>query len=428
MHDIKFIRENPQEFDRIMQRRGIGNPSVQLLKIDEKRRKLQKDLQALQAQRNELSKQIGKLKSSGGNAEELIAKVASMKRIIPELESEEQGIADQINAILLSMPNLLDNAVPDGTSEDDNVLLRQVGDLPKFEFTPRDHVALGVLTNSLDFEVAAEISGARFVVLSGQIAKLERALASFMLDIHTLEFGYTEYLPPALVNSKTMTGTGQLPKFEGDLFKTTDGRWLIPTAEVPLTNMVANQILDADRLPLRMTAYTPCFRSEAGSAGRDTRGMIRQHQFSKVELVSVTSPNDSSLELDRMTSIAETVLKRLKLAYRVVKLCSGDTGFSSRQTNDIEVWLPGQAEGEGRFREISSCSTCGSFQARRMNSRFRKAGQKETEFVHTLNGSALAIGRCIVAIMENGQKKDGSILLPEALHNYMGTDKIDVTI
>ena len=427
MHDIKFIRENPKEFDRIMQRRGIGNPSVQLLKIDEKRRKLQKDLQALQAQRNELSKQIGKLKSSGGNADELIAEVASMKRIIPELESEEQGIADQINAILLSMPNLLDNAVPDGTSEDDNVLLRQVGDLPKFEFTPRDHVALGVLTNGLDFESAAEISGARFVILSGQIAKLERALASFMLDIHTLEFGYTEYLPPALVNSNTMTGTGQLPKFEDDLFKTTDGRWLIPTAEVPLTNMVANQILDADRLPIRMTAYTPCFRSEAGSAGRDTRGMIRQHQFSKVELVSVTGPNESSLELDRMTSIAETVLKRLKLAYRVVKLCSGDTGFSSRQTNDIEVWLPGQAEGEGRFREISSCSTCGSFQARRMNSRFRKAGQKETEFVHTLNGSALAIGRCIVAIMENGQQKDGSILLPEVLHSYMGTDKICLT-
>ena len=427
MHDIKFIRDNPKEFDRIMQRRGIGNPSVQLLKIDEKRRKLQKDLQALQAQRNELSKQIGKLKSSGGNADELIAEVASMKRIIPELESEEQGIADQINAILLSMPNLLDNAVPDGTSEDDNVLLRQVGDLPKFEFTPRDHVALGVLTNGLDFETAAEISGARFVILSGQIAKLERALASFMLDIHTLEFGYTEYLPPALVNSNTMTGTGQLPKFEDDLFKTTDGRWLIPTAEVPLTNMVANQILDADRLPIRMTAYTPCFRSEAGSAGRDTRGMIRQHQFSKVELVSVTGPNESSLELDRMTSIAETVLKRLKLAYRVVKLCSGDTGFSSRQTNDIEVWLPGQAEGEGRFREISSCSTCGSFQARRMNSRFRKAGQKETEFVHTLNGSALAIGRCIVAIMENGQQRDGSILLPEALHCYMGTDKIRLT-
>jgi seryl-tRNA synthetase len=424
MHDIKFIRENAAEFDRIMQRRGLESPSVQILSLDEKRRKLQTELQALQARRNESSKQIGVLKSSGGTADELIAEVASIKQKIPELESEEHKLAGQINAILFSMPNLLDDNVPDGASEEENVLLQQVGDIPKFEFKPRDHVALGEVTKGLDFEAAAEISGARFVVLSGQMAKLERALASFMLDIHTSEFGYTEYLPPALVNSKTMTGTGQLPKFEDDLFKTTDGRWLIPTAEVPLTNMVANQILDADRLPLRMTAYTPCFRSEAGSAGRDTRGMIRQHQFSKVELVSITDPNESDAELDRMTSVAETVLNRLKLAYRVVKLCSGDTGFSARQTNDIEVWLPGQDEGEGRFREISSCSTCGPFQARRMNARFRRAGQKETEFVHTLNGSALAVGRCMVAIMENGQQKDGSILLPEALHSYMGTDKI----
>ena len=424
MHDIKFIRENAAEFDRIMQRRGLESPSVQILNLDEKRRKLQTELQALQARRNESSKQIGVLKSSGGTADELIAEVASIKQKIPELESEEHKLAGQINAILFSMPNLLDDNVPDGASEEENVLLQQVGDIPKFEFKPRDHVALGEVTKGLDFEAAAEISGARFVVLSGQMAKLERALASFMLDIHTSEFGYTEYLPPALVNSKTMTGTGQLPKFEDDLFKTTDGRWLIPTAEVPLTNMVANQILDADRLPLRMTAYTPCFRSEAGSAGRDTRGMIRQHQFSKVELVSITDPNESDAELDRMTSVAETVLNRLKLAYRVVKLCSGDTGFSARQTNDIEVWLPGQDEGEGRFREISSCSTCGPFQARRMNARFRRAGQKETEFVHTLNGSALAVGRCMVAIMENGQQKDGSILLPEALHSYMGTDKI----
>ena len=424
MHDIKFIRENATEFDRIMQRKGLESPSVQILGLDEKRRKLQTELQALQARRNESSKQIGVLKSSGGDADELIAEVAFIKKKIPELESEEHKLAGQINALLFSMPNLLDDNVPDGASEEDNVLLRQVGDIPKFEFKPRDHVALGEVTKGLDFEAAAEISGARFVVLSGQMAKLERALASFMLDIHTSEFGYTEYLPPALVNSKTMTGTGQLPKFEDDLFKTTDGRWLIPTAEVPLTNMVANQILDADRLPLRMTAYTPCFRSEAGSAGRDTRGMIRQHQFSKVELVSITDPNESDAELDRMTSVAETVLNRLKLAYRVVKLCSGDTGFSARQTNDIEVWLPGQDEGEGRFREISSCSTCGPFQARRMNARFRRAGQKETEFVHTLNGSALAVGRCMVAIMENGQQKDGSILLPEALHSYMGTDKI----
>ena len=424
MHDIKIIRENPAEFDRIMQRRGIETPSFQILELDTKRRKLQTELQALRARRNDSSKQVGILKTSGENADELIAEVASLKQQIPLLEREEHGLADEINTMLFSMPNLLDSSVPNGSSEEDNVLLRQVGDIPEFEFTPRDHVALGEVNKGLDFEAAAEISGARFVVLSGQIAKLERALASFMLDIHTSEFGYTEYLPPALVNSRTMTGTGQLPKFEDDLFKTTDGRWLIPTAEVPLTNMVANQILDADRLPLRMTAYTPCFRSEAGSAGRDTRGMIRQHQFSKVELVSITDPNESDTELERMTSVAETVLNRLKLAYRVVKLCSGDTGFSSRQTNDIEVWLPGQDEGVGRFREISSCSTCGPFQARRMNARFRRTGKKETEFVHTLNGSALAVGRCMVAIMENGQQKDGRINLPEALHSYMGSDQI----
>ena len=424
MHDIKFIRENPQEFDRIMRRRGIENPSVEILAIDEKRRKLQTYLQALKAQRNEASKKIGILKSSGMNAEELIIEVASIKKKTPDLEQEEQRLAEQIDSILHSLPNLLDTSVPDGKSEEDNVLLRQVGDVPNFDFKPRDHTALGEKNNGLNFEAAAQLSGARFVILSGQLAKLERALASFMLDIHTLEYGYTEYLPPALVNTKTMTGTGQLPKFEDDLFKTTDGRWLIPTAEVPLTNMVANQILDANRLPLRMTAYTPCFRSEAGSAGRDTRGMIRQHQFSKVELVSITDPKDSDSELDRMTSVAETVLKRLNLAYRVVKLCSGDTGFSAQQTNDIEVWLPGQDEGDGRYREISSCSNCGSFQARRMNARFRRTGNKDTEFVHTLNGSALAVGRCIVAIMENGQQKDGSIFLPEALHSYMGTDQI----
>ena len=343
---------------------------------------------------------------------------------MPELELEEQRLAEQINELLVSMPNILNKDVPNGSNEEDNITLRQVGKIPPFKFTPRDHVALGEINQGLDFEAAADLSGSRFVVLKGQIAKLERALASFMLDIHTIEFGYTEFLPPALVNSKTMTGTGQLPKFEDDLFKTTDGRWLIPTAEVPLTNLVANQILELEDLPLRMTAYTPCFRSEAGSAGRDTRGMIRQHQFSKVELVSVTDPNDSQLELERMTSVAESVLKKLELPYRVVKLCAGDTGFSAQQTNDIEVWLPGQDEGEGRYREISSCSNCGSFQARRMNARLRRAANKETEFVHTLNGSALAVGRCIIAIMENGQQEDGSIMLPEALHSYMGIQKI----
>ena len=424
MHDLKFIRDQPEEFDRLMARRGYKNPSSHILFIDKKRRKLQTELQTLQARRNEASKQIGNIKSSGGNADELLNEVASIKQEMPKLELEEQKLAKQMNEFLISMPNILHKDVPEGINEEDNINLRQVGTIPSFKFTPLDHVALGEINEGLDFEAAAELSGSRFVVLKGQMARLERALASFMLDMHTQDFGYTEFLPPALVNTKTMTGTGQLPKFEDDLFKTTDGRWLIPTAEVPLTNLVANRILDIGELPIRMTAYTSCFRSEAGSAGRDTRGMIRQHQFSKVELVSITDPDESELELDRMTSVAESVLKKLELPYRIMKLCAGDTGFSAQQTNDIEVWLPGQDEGEGRYREISSCSNCGSFQARRMNSRLRRTGNKETEFVHTLNGSALAVGRCIVAIIENGQQADGSILLPEALHSYMGIEKI----
>ncbi len=424
MHDIKFIRDNAKEFDRLMARRGFQSPSIEILEVDEKRRSLQTELQMLQAKRNEASKQIGVVKSSGGNADALMEEVASIKQKMPLLESEEHLLADKINAILLSLPNLLDDVVADGSDESENILLRQIGNIPAFDFTPLDHVAIGEQSNLLDFETAAELSGARFVLLSGQLAKLERALAAFMLDIHTNEFGYTEYNPPVLVKTNTLTGTGQLPKFEDDLFQTTDGRWLIPTAEVPLTNIVAHKIIEADKLPLRMTAYTPCFRSEAGSAGRDTRGMIRQHQFSKVELVSITDPSESENELERMTNVAETVLQQLNLAYRVVKLCSGDTGFSARQTNDIEVWLPGQDEGKGKFREISSCSNCGPFQARRMNARLRRVGQKETEFVHTLNGSALAVGRCMVAIMENGQQKDGSILLPKALQPYMGVEKI----
>ncbi len=424
MHDIKFIRDNPDEFDKLMARRGYKNPSSQILLIDEKRRRSQTELQSLQARRNELSKQIGNKKLAHRNVDELLGEVASIKQKIAELESKEQRLAEEIQELLVSMPNILHKEVPEGSNEEDNITLRQVGKIPAFAFTPIDHVALGEINNGLDFEAAAGLSGSRFVVLKGQMARLERALASFMLDIHTSEFGYTEFLPPALVNTKTMTGTGQLPKFEDDLFKTTDGRWLIPTAEVPLTNLVANQILDIDELPLRMTAYTPCFRSEAGSAGRDTRGMIRQHQFSKVELVSITDPIDSPQELDRMTSVAESILKKLELPYRVIKLCAGDTGFSAQQTYDIEVWLPGQDEGMGRYREISSCSNCGSFQARRMNSRLRRPRKKETEYVHTLNGSALAVGRCIIAIMENYQQVDGSILLPEVLHRYMGVEKI----
>ena len=424
MHDIRFIRDNPKEFDRFMQRRGLNSPSLEVLSLDEKRRKIQTELQSLQARRNEVSKKIGSMKAAGVDVDDLMSEVASIKLEIPELEHEETNLAEQINSLLFSMPNILSDDVPDGLNEEDNILLRQFGIIPSFDFQPIDHVALGEMNKCLNFEAASNLSGARFVILKGHMARLERALASFMLDIHTLEFGYTEILPPALVNSKTMTGTGQLPKFEDDLFQTTDGRWLIPTAEVPLTNLAANQIIDLDSLPMRLTAYTPCFRSEAGSAGRDTRGMIRQHQFSKVELVSITDPKDSEIELERMTSVAESVLKKLNLPHRVVKLCAGDTGFSAQKTYDIEVWLPGQDDGVGRYREISSCSNCGPFQARRMNARFRKSGEKDTEFVHTLNGSALAVGRCIIAIMENGQQKDGSILLPEVLHSYMGVEKI----
>ena len=318
----------------------------------------------------------------------------------------------------------MDASVPDGADEEDNALIRSWGDKPSFDFTPRDHVAIGEALGLMDFSTAAKLSGARFVLLRGQMARLERALAAFMLDVHTSEYGYTEMLPPALVRTQTMMGTGQLPKFEEDLFHTTDDRWLIPTSEVPLTNIVADKIVDMADLPLRMTAYTPCFRAEAGSAGRDTRGMIRQHQFSKVELVSVVAPDQSMAELERMTSVAESILQRLGLAYRVMKLCSGDTGFSAQMTYDLEVWLPGQNDGEGQYREISSCSNCGPFQARRMRARTRKSGEKETQWVHTLNGSALAVGRCMIAVLENGQQADGSVLLPEVLHSYMGTDRL----
>jgi seryl-tRNA synthetase len=314
--------------------------------------------------------------------------------------------------------------VPDGADEEDNQLLRSWGEKPAFDFTPQDHVAIGEGLGQMDFAAGAKLSGARFVVLRGQLARLERALAAFMLDTHIQEFGYTEILPPALVRSETMQGTGQLPKFADDLFHTDDDRWLIPTAEVPLTNLASDEILDRAELPLRMTAFTPCFRAEAGAAGRDTRGMIRQHQFSKVELVSITAPDQSDAELERMTGCAEAILQRLGLAYRVLVLCSGDTGFSARRTLDIEVWLPGQDEGRGLYREISSCSNCGPFQARRMRARCRSAGEQQTEFVHSLNGSALAIGRCMIAILENGQQADGSVLLPEILHSYMGTDRL----
>ena len=423
MHDIRFIRENPDAFDAALKRRKLTPMAGKILKIDSDRRTLQAQIQEMQSFRNQASKEIGALRSNGDDADALIAEVNDIKTKMPALETEEVCLAKNLEALLLELPNLLDNSVPDGDNEDQNQLIRIIGDVPSFSFTPKDHVALGEGLGLMDFALGAKLAGARFVVLSGQLARLERALAAFMLDTHTGEFGYVETLPPALVNSQTMTGTGQLPKFAEDLYRT-DDKWLIPTAEVPLTNIVADEITESATLPLRMTAYTQCFRSEAGSAGRDTRGMIRQHQFSKVEMVSIVHPDQSADELERMISCAETILKELELPYRVLKLCSGDTGFSAQQTYDLEVWLPGQDEGRGMYREISSCSNCGPFQARRMKARFRDVETGETRFLHTLNGSGLAVGRTLIAILENGQQEDGSILLPKALYSYMGTDRL----
>ena len=422
MHDIRFIRENPDAFDGAMARRGLEPQSGSILETDAKRRALQGQIQDMQSRRNVASKEIGMRKGKGEDADDLIAEVNEIKAKMPGLEEEEGALAASLETVLLELPNILDAEVPDGADEDDNALLRSWGDIPSFDFTPRDHVAVGEGLGQMDFATAAKLSGARFVILRGQLARLERALAAFMLDTHTSEFGYQETLPPFLVNSSAMTGTGQLPKFGEDLFRA-DDKWLIPTAEVPLTNIAADEIWQADQLPMRFTAHTPCFRSEAGAAGRDTRGMIRQHQFSKVELVSVTHPDDSNAEHERMTGCAEAILQRLDLPYRVMTLCTGDTGFGARKTYDIEVWLPGQDDGKGMYREISSCSNCGPFQARRMKARFRDA-DGNTQFVHTLNGSGLAVGRTMIAVLENGQQEDGSVRLPEALHGYMGCDVI----
>jgi seryl-tRNA synthetase len=424
MHDIRFIRDNPTAFDAALARRGLESSAATILDIDAQRRALQAQLQEMQSRRNSASKEIGARKAKGEDADALIAEVNDIKKQMPELEAREGELATQLDGMLLELPNILDNSVPDGADEDDNELIRSWGEIPQFDFTPRDHVAIGEGLGQMDFALGAKVAGARFVVLQGQLAKLERALAAYMLDLHTSEFGYQETIPPYMVNTQTMTGTGQLPKFAEDLYRA-DDKWLIPTAEVPLTNIVADEIVDADALPMRLTAYTPCFRSEAGSAGRDTRGMIRQHQFSKVELVSVTRPEDSAKEHERMTACAEAVLKGLELPYRVVRLCTGDTGFSAQQTYDLEVWLPGQNDGKGMYREISSCSNCGAFQARRMKARFRD-DQGETQFVHTLNGSGVAVGRAMIAVLENGQQADGSVRLPDVLHDYMKTDRIAV--
>jgi seryl-tRNA synthetase len=424
VYDLKWIRENSALFDATLAKRGLEAKSADILKIDEERRALIQKLQDAQTTRNAASKEIGKAKASGdeATAQKLMDEVAQAKTIIQSGEEEQREIDKKLRDALSTLPNAPLDDVPEGADESDNVEVRTWGEKPSLGFAPRQHFELGEDLGLMDFETAAKISGARFVVLKGALARLERAIAGFMLDIHTGPEnagigGYQEIQPPVLVRDEALFGTGQLPKFEEDLFVTKDGFWLIPTAEVPLTNLVRESIVEEGELPKRLTAWTPCFRAEAGSAGRDTRGMIRQHQFSKVEMVSITTEDQSLAELERMTGCAEEVLKRLELPYRTVILCIGDMGFGARKTYDIEVWLPGQ----DMYREISSCSVCGDFQARRMNARYRsKDDPKDIRFVHTLNGSGLAVGRTMVAILENYQNEDGSITVPEALRSYMG--------
>ena len=415
MFDLRWIRENPKSFDAGLHRRGMAPMAARLIGLDTRRRAGQTELQEARTRRNEASKQIGAAKAAGSDADELIREVADLKQRMQELEAAERTAAAELSDVQGAIPNLPADDVPDGPDETANETLRTVGALPEFDFQPRDHQDIGAALGEMDFSAAAKLSGSRFVVLKGALARMERALADFMLDLHTREFGYTEVSPPVLVRGDALFGTGQLPKFGDDLFRTTADHWLIPTAEVPLTNLVAGEILDENDLPLRFVAHTPCFRSEAGAAGKDTRGMLRQHQFNKVELVSITHPDDSGDEHERMTGAAEEVLKRLGLAYRVVVLSTGDMGFAARKTYDIEVWLPGQ----NTYREVSSCSNCGDFQARRMGARYRPEGGKNTRFVHTLNGSALAVGRTLIAVIENYQREDGAVVVPEALRPYM---------
>ncbi|NBX02985.1 MAG: serine--tRNA ligase [Alphaproteobacteria bacterium] len=466
MHDIKFIRQNPEAFDAGLARRGLDPRAQFIIAADEADRKRKQELEELLARRNSLAKEIGQAKAKGMDVADILSIAASVNDVIAAQQNMQPLVQQELKTTLETLPNLPADDVPQGKDENDNIELRVVGEKPKMDFVPKLHDDLGVALGLMDFDGAAKLSGARFVVLKGALARMERALASFMLDSHTA-FGYTEHVTPALVRRNAMYGTGQLPKFAGDLFATQVPEWretaqeldrlyaktygriqedgtfafpsenisdneqeieslrnklladhlyLIPTAEVTLTNLVADSILEEEQLPIRMTAYTQCFRSEAGAAGKDTRGMIRQHQFAKVELVSVVHPDQSAAEHERMTGAAEEILKKLGLHYRVIVLCTGDMGFSAQKTYDIEVWLPGQSA----FREISSCSNCGPFQARRMKARFKAKGAKETQFLHTLNGSGLAIGRTMVAILENYQNADGSITVPPALRPYMG--------
>jgi len=462
MHDLKLIRDDPERFDAALRRRGLAPLSAGIVGRDAALRALLAKLQTMQARRNDASRQIGqaKAKKDEAAASALIAEVAGLKDQIQQGEEDERSLQAQLNDFLATIPNLPAEDVPDGADETGNVEIRRWGEAPAFDFAAKEHFELGEALGQMDFAAAARMSGSRFVILKGQLARMERAIAQFMLDLHTEEFGYREISPPLLVRDATMFGTGQLPKFSNDQFfagerewrkkhlfevlesdeahtatpsefvtdllekaEKSEQFWLIPTAEVPLTNLVREQILTASELPLRFTAFTPCFRAEAGAAGKDTTGMMRMHQFSKVELVSITPPEQSAAEHERMTNCAQEVLKSLGLHHRVVVLCTGDMGFAATKTYDIEVWLPGQ----NRFREISSCSNCGEFQARRMGARFRAEQGKSTRFVHTLNGSGLAVGRTLLAVMENYQQKDGSIIVPAALRPYMrGLERITV--
>ncbi len=422
MLDIKWIRENAAELDAALAKRGAEPQAAALVALDEKRRTAVQTLQDMQSRRNAASKEIGvaMAQKDSARAEALKAEVAGFKTSMPAMEEEERNLTAALNDALSRIPNVPLEDVPVGKDEHDNVVARTHGEKPSFAYKPLEHFEIGEGLGYMNFEGAAKLSGARFTVLSGPLARLERALGQFMIDTHTGEHGYTEVNPPLLVRDDAMYGTGQLPKFSEDLFQTTDGRWLIPTAEVPLTNLVAGDILDQEKLPLRFSALTPCFRSEAGSAGRDTRGMLRQHQFMKCELVSITDAETAIAEHERMTAAAETILKRLGLHFRTMTLCTGDMGFGSRKTYDIEVWLPGQ----DAYREISSCSVCGDFQGRRMNARYRGKDDKATRFVHTLNGSGVAVGRALIAVLENYQNPDGSVTVPEVLVPYMGGMKV----
>ncbi len=417
MHDIRLIRDDPEGFDAVMARRGLAPVADDILALDEKRRELTTKLQEAQSRRNDASKAIGQAMGQGDaeKAEALKAEVAELKKTMPALEEQDREIAKQLEAAMLALPNVLHTGVPDGASEDDNVYLREWGQKPAFDFEPQEHADIAPALG-MDFETAAKISGARFTFLRGDMARLHRALGQFMLDNNTREHGFTECNPPLLINEQAGYGTGQLPKFGEDLFWTKDDRILISTSEMVLGNSFREQLFAESDFPMRLTALTPCFRSEAGSAGRDTRGFIRQHQFEKVEMIVASLPENAADELERITAVAEGLLQKLGLHYRVMALCSGDMGAAMMRTYDLEVWLPGQ----GAYREISSCSDGGTYQPRRMNARYRPDGSKKSEYFHLLNGSGLAVGRTLVALIENYQQADGSVLVPEVLHPYMG--------